>query len=283
MSAPLAAAVQMTTGDAVSANLEQARRLLTRAREAGARVAVLPENFAFMGREERAKLAHAEPADGSGPLTSFLREEAARLGLWIVGGTLPYADPAETERVRATCLLVDGAGEVAARYDKIHLFEVNLGPEHRYREANTLAPGDTPVTADTPLGRVGLAVCYDVRFPELFRALVDQGAEWLAVPAAFTARTGVAHWELLVRARAVEEQAAVVAADQGGRHPGGRYSYGHSLIIDAWGTVRDRWERGPGLALARVDPAATAEVRRRLPALSHRRLGMPEPPTAGGV
>ena len=272
MSAPLAAAIQMVTGDDVAANLAQARLLLGRAWAAGARVAVLPENFAFMGADERAKLGHAEPADGSGPLTAFLREEAARLGLWIVGGTLPYGDPAETERVRATCLLVDGAGEVAARYDKIHLFDVDLGPDNRYRESNTLAPGDTPVTADTPLGRVGLAVCYDLRFPELFRALTDAGAEWLAVPAAFTARTGVAHWELLVRARAVEEQAAVVAADQGGRHPGGRHTYGNSLVVDAWGTVRDRWERGPGLAVGPVDAAATASVRRRLPALSHRRL-----------
>ncbi|SCY24917.1 carbon-nitrogen hydrolase family protein [Thiohalorhabdus denitrificans] len=268
MSAPRAAAVQMVSTDDVEANLRRARALLEDAREAGAALAVLPENFPFMAGDERAKLDHAEPEAG-GPVTAFLREEAARLGLWLVGGTVPYA--AGPDRVRAACLLVDDRGEIRARYDKIHLFDVQLEGGEGYRESATIAPGDRPVVADTPCGPVGLAVCYDLRFPELFRALVDAGAEWLAVPAAFTRTTGAAHWEVLVRARAIEEQVTVVAADQGGVHPGGRETYGHSMVVDPWGAVLDRVETGEGLALGPVDRDHIARVRRQLPALAHRR------------
>jgi len=273
VSAPLAAAIQMVSGDDVAANLARARALLARAAEAGAAVAVLPENFALLAADERVKLGHAEPA-GGGPLTAFLREEAARLGLWLVGGTLPYAtnDPA---RVRAACLLVDDAGGVRARYDKIHLFDVQLSRDEGYRESATIEPGSEPVVAETPFGPVGLAVCYDLRFPELFRLLADRGAEWIAAPSAFTRTTGAAHWEVLVRARAIEDQVAVVAPDQGGTHPGERQTFGHTLVADPWGTVLDRVERGEGVALGALDRDRLAAVRRQLPARSHRRLADP--------
>ncbi|MFA9459289.1 carbon-nitrogen hydrolase family protein [Thiohalorhabdus sp. Cl-TMA] len=269
MSPPLAAAVQMVSTDDVAANLGRVRTLLEQARQAGATVAVLPENFPLMAADERAKLVHAEP-EGGGPITAFLREEAARLGLWLVGGTVPYA--AEEERVRAACLVVDANGEIRARYDKIHMFDVQLGDDEGYRESATIAPGSTAVVTETPCGPVGLAVCYDLRFPELFRALVDRGAEWLAVPAAFTRTTGAAHWEVLVRARAIEEQVTVVAADQGGTHPGERETFGHSMVVDPWGTVLDRVETGEGVALGAIDRQHIARTRHRLPALTHRRL-----------
>ena len=275
MTAPVGAAVQMVSTDNVAANLERARALLERAAGAGAAVAVLPENFAFLAADDRAKLAHAEPGEG-GPITAFLREEAKRLGLWLVGGTVPYAGP-DPDRVRATCLLVDDRGEVRARYDKIHLFDVQLSEAEAYRESATIEPGEEPVVADTPWGPVGLAVCYDLRFPELFRTLSERGAEWLAVPSAFTRTTGSAHWEVLVRARAIEGQVTVVAADQGGIHPGGRETFGHSMVVDPWGSVVDRVAGGEGLALGPLDREWTAEVRRRLPALGHRRLRTPSP------
>jgi nitrilase len=274
----VAAAVQMVSTGDVEANLRRAAELLARAAAAGAKVAVLPENFALLTADERLKLDHAEPA-GGGPLTAFLQEQAARLGLWLVGGTLPYAG-SERERVRATCLLVDDRGEIRARYDKIHLFDVQLSRDEGYRESATIEPGSEPVVADTPYGPVGLAVCYDLRFPELFRILADRGAEWLAVPSAFTHTTGAAHWEVLVRARAIEEQMTVVAPDQGGTHPGGRATFGHSLVVDPWGAVLDRVATGEGLALGGLDDERLHEVRRRLPARSHRRLADPWQPNS---
>lgn len=277
MTAPLAAAVQMVATDEVDANLQRARILLEEAAAAGASVAALPENFAFLAADERAKLGQAEP-EGGGPLTAFLQDQAARLGLWIVGGTLPYAarDP---ERVRAACLLVDDGGTIRARYDKIHLFDVQLSREESYRESATIEPGGEPVVAETPWGPVGLAVCYDLRFPELFRILADRGAEWVALPSAFTRTTGAAHWDVLVRARAIEEQVTVVAPDQGGAHPGGRETHGHSLVADPWGVVLDRVTAGEGLALGPLDRERVAAVRRQLPAREHRRLADPWAPS----
>lgn len=270
MSSVLGAAVQMVSGEDVAANLERARLLLERAKEAGASIAALPENFPCLSGNERAKLAHAEPP-GGGPLTDFLRGQADRLGLWVVGGTIPYAT-SDPDRVRSACLLVDDRGEVRARYDKIHLFDVQLEAGETYRESATIEAGEEPVVADTPFGPLGLAVCYDLRFPELFRTLAWQGAEWLAVPSAFTRTTGEAHWETLVRARAIESQVAVLAPGQGGTHPGGRETYGNSMAVDPWGEVVDRVERGEGLAIGPIDRKRTAEVRERLPALRHRRL-----------
>ncbi len=267
----LAAAVQMASGPQVDANLLEAGRLVAQAAEAGARLVVLPENFAFLGARERDKLAVRE-AEGEGPIQAFLSQQAARHGIWLVGGTIPLAT-ADPSRVRAACLLYGPDGKAVARYDKMHLFDVEVPDSgERYTESETIEPGDGPVVAETPLGRVGLAVCYDLRFPELFRAMVDRGMELLAVPSAFTAVTGRAHWELLVRARAVENQCHVIAAAQGGYHVDGRETHGDSMIVDPWGTVLGRLPRGAGIVVADLDPERTREIRGRFPALAHRRL-----------
>ena len=265
------AAVQMVSGADVGANLAAAARLIDQAAGRGARLVVLPENFALMGAREEDKLAHAEP-DGDGPLQAFLAERAARHGVWLVGGTLPMAtdDPG---RVRAACLLYDDGGRRVARYDKIHLFDVEVAATgERYAESETIAPGDAPVVVDTPLGRLGLAVCYDLRFPELFRAMLDDGMQLLALPAAFTATTGRAHWEVLLRARAVENLCYVAASAQGGDHPGARATHGESMIIDPWGTVLERAGLGEAVVLGEIDRALLERTRRTFPALDHRRI-----------
>lgn len=264
------AALQMVSVDDVETNLRVAGELIAEARGAGASLAVLPENFAFLGRSERAKLEVAE-ADGDGPIQDFLRETAAREGIWLVAGTLPLrgADP---ERARAACLVLDDQGRRRARYDKIHMFDVQVSDREAYRESATLEPGGQPVVVDTPVGRLGLAVCYDLRFPELFRRLVDGGAVGFVLPSAFTAATGAAHWHTLMRARAVENLAFMAGASQGGEHPGGRSTYGHSCIIDGWGTMlAERSEAGPGVVTANLDVDAMTERRRRFPVLQHRR------------
>ncbi len=266
------AAVQMVSGADVGANLASAERLIGAAAGRGARLVVLPENFALMGAREEDKLAHAEP-DGDGPLQRFLAESAARHGVWLVGGTLPMTtdDPG---RVRAACLLHDDRGRRVARYDKIHLFDVEVAATgEAYAESETIAPGETPVVVDTPLGRLGLAVCYDLRFPELFRAMLDDGMELLALPAAFTATTGRAHWEVLLRARAIENLCYVIASAQGGHHPGNRATHGESLVIDPWGTVLDRAGLGEAVVLGDFDRALLERTRRTFPALAHRRIG----------
>jgi nitrilase len=267
------AAVQMVSGADVGANLASAARLVGEAAGRGARLVVLPENFALMGAREEDKLAHAEP-DGDGPLQSFLSETAARHGVWLVGGTLPMATD-DPRRVRAACLLYDDAGRRVARYDKIHLFDVEVASTgERYAESETIAPGDAPVVVDTPLGRLGLAVCYDLRFPELFRAMLDNNMELLALPAAFTATTGRAHWEVLLRARAVENLCYVIASAQGGEHPGKRATHGESMVIDPWGTVLDRAGLGEAVVTGTFDRALLERTRRSFPALDHRRIGI---------
>ena len=267
----IVAALQMTSGAEVGANLATAARLAESAVARGARVLVLPENFAFMGLRDADKLAVAE-ADGHGPIQDALAGLARRLGAWIVGGTLPIAT-AEGARVAAACLVFDAAGERVARYDKIHLFDVDVpGRDERYRESAFVAPGAAPVVLDTPAGRLGLAVCYDMRFPELFRAMTAQGAEWFVVPSAFTVPTGRAHWETLLRARAIENLAFVVAAAQWGRHQNGRETWGDSLLIDHWGAVLARLPEGEGVVCADLDLAAQQEARTRFPAIAHRRL-----------
>ncbi len=269
----LAAVLQMTSVASVEANLATACSLLERARDAGAALAVLPENFAIMGRKEQDKLAAAE-ALGEGPIQARLSRTARELGLWIVGGTIPIKIDQDPGRVAAASLVFDSGGRVVARYDKIHLFDVEI-PERdeRYRESATIAPGAGTTIVATPVGRVGLSVCYDVRFPELYRGLQAQGAEVFTVPSAFTAPTGRAHWELLLRARAVENLCYVLAAAQGGVHENGRETYGDSLIVDPWGHVLARVaEPGPGLAVADIDLTQQGELRTRFPALNHRRL-----------
>jgi len=273
------AALQMTSGPDVAANLEQARVLLEEAVERGACLAALPENFAFMGLKDVDKRAVAE-ADGSGPAQDFLAATAQRLRLWIVGGTVPLAAGPDG-RVAAACLVYDGDGRRVARYDKIHLFDVDIpGRAESYRESAHVAPGSRATVLDTPLGRLGLSVCYDVRFPELYRHLSACGAQLLAIPSAFTSPTGRAHWETLLRARAIENLCYVVAPAQSGFHPGGRETYGDSMIVDFWGRVLQRVPRGRGCAVAEVDVGRLSAVRQSFPALAHRTF---VPPPAGGL
>jgi nitrilase len=263
----------MTSGAEVAGNLQTVRELLRRAREAGAALAVLPENFALMGLKETDKLAAAE-SPGSGPIQDCLSACARELQLWIIGGTLPMRVAGQPDKVAAASLVYDAHGRCVGRYDKIHLFDVDLPQrEERYRESATIARGETPSVLETPLGPLGLTVCYDVRFPELFRQLLDRGAQLFSVPAAFTVPTGQAHWELLLRARAVENLCYVLAPAQSGRHPNGRETWGHSMIVGPWGEVLACvTETGPGLAIAEIDLMHQQQLRERFPALSHRLL-----------
>jgi len=265
------AALQMTSGPDVAANLAQAAALLEEAAHADAAVAVLPENFAFMGLNDADKRGVAE-ADGEGPIQEFLARTARTLGLWIVAGTVPLR-AGDDGRVAAASLVFDAKGERVARYDKIHLFDVDIpGRNESYRESAHVAPGRTPVVVDTPAGRLGMAVCYDVRFPELFRRLSAAGAQWFSVPSAFTGPTGRAHWETLLRARAIENLSYVVAPAQSGFHANGRETYGDSLIADYWGRVLRRLPRGRGCVVAEIDLEAQAAARESFPALGHRVL-----------
>jgi nitrilase len=264
------AVVQMSSGQDREANLASAATLLESAAREGAGLVVLPENFAFLGRSESDRIAVAEPP-GAGPMQDFLAASARQLGIWIVGGTLPVLESGES-RPRAACLLYDDHGCLAARYDKIHLFDVNLpGSSEGYRESDGIAPGAEAVVAAVPWGRLGLAVCYDVRFPELFRVMSAAGMDAVALPAAFTAPTGRAHWELLVRARAVDNLVCVLAAAQWGEHPGGRRTWGDSMIVNHWGEVLARRREGTGVVVADLDLAAQREARQRFPVLEHRR------------
>lgn len=261
------AALQMISTPVVAENLEQAGELLARARAQGAELALLPEYFCILGMRDVDKVGVAE-TDGAGTIQDFLAGQAQRLGLWIIGGTLPIrtADPS---RVTNSSLVFDPAGQRVARYDKIHLFRFEQGAE-RYDESRTLQPGGKTVTFAAPCGPVGLSICYDVRFPELYRALGD--CALMVVPSAFTATTGAAHWEVLLRARAIENQCYVLAAAQGGLHRNGRTTYGDSMLVDPWGRVVDRLATGPGVVSGVVDPEVIARVRAGLPALMHRRL-----------
>jgi predicted amidohydrolase len=263
------AALQMVSGPEVAANLDAAARLLAEAAAGGAALAVLPEYFCLIGRRDSDKLDVAE-TPGEGPIQAFLADAARRHGLWIVGGTLPLKteDPA---RVLNSNTVWAPDGSLAAHYDKIHLFSFEQG-EERYDEGRVLRAGDKPVALQAGPLRLGLSVCYDLRFPELYRALMRPPCDLLSVPSAFTVPTGRAHWELLLRARAVENQCYVIAAAQGGLHASGRRTWGHSLIVDPWGEVLALRPEGQGVIFADVDPARLADVRARLPALRHRRL-----------
>jgi len=261
------AAVQMISGPDVAPNLVTAARLIAEASVAGAKLVVLPEYFPLIGATDEARLAAREEA-GDGPIQQFLAETAGRHGIWLVGGSIPLVanDPA---KLLNSCLVFDDTGRQVARYDKIHLFGFRQGAEH-YDEAATIEAGDKIVTVDTPFGRVGLGICYDLRFPELFRAM--NAVDLIILPAAFTETTGRAHWELLLRARAVENQCYVLASAQGGLHPTGRMTHGNSMILDPWGDVLARIDKGEGVIVAELDPARIAEVRSSLPALTHRKL-----------
>ncbi len=267
------AAIQMTSSHVVAENLIAAGKLLREAKDAGADIACLPENFAFIGLRDVDKQQTAE-TDGAGPAQKFLRDTARELKLWILGGTINIRSDADT-RVANASLLIDTDGKRVARYDKIHLFDVTIpGRDEQYRESDTVAPGQEIVVADTPVGRLGMSVCYDMRFPELYRELVSRGAEWLAMPAAFTVPTGRAHWETLLRARAIENLCYVVAPAQAGTHTSGSETFGDTLIVDYWGHVASRLEKGSGIVTADIDLAKQADTRARFPALENRQLGL---------
>jgi nitrilase len=265
----LIAALQMATGPQVQANLMEVGRLIKDAAERGAKLVVLPENFPIMGVQETDKVKVAE-VFGEGVIQSFISQQAKKYRIWIVAGTIPLRslDPA---RVYAASILYNDNGEVVARYDKMHLFDVTLSENQEvYTESDTTVPGHDVVVVDTPFGKLGMSVCYDLRFPELYRALSEKGAQILVVPSAFTEVTGKAHWEVLLRARAIENLCYVVAAGQGGYHVNGRTTYGHSMIIDHWGRVRGVLERGAGVVMADIDLVALEQTRKTFPVLSHR-------------
>jgi len=265
--------IQMVSQNDVLANLAQARALLERAAEGGARLAVLPENFAAMGRRDVAEIGRAE-ALGEGPILPWLKQAARDLKLWIVAGTLPLP-PVDQPHAKANAcsLLIDEQGETVARYDKLHLFDVDVADTRgRYRESDDYAYGSQVVVADTPVGRLGLSVCYDLRFPELYSELRKAGAELITAPSAFTAVTGAAHWEVLIRARAIETQCYLLAAAQGGVHPGPRETFGHAAIVDPWGRIVAEQDQGEAVLLAERDSNEQASIRARMPVASHRRF-----------
>jgi len=264
------AAIQMASGPQVAANLNEAGRLMAKAASAGAGLVVLPENFAIMALNDADRLSVAE-RDGAGPMQDFLASAARQHGVWIVGGTIPLL-ASDAKRVRAACLVFNDRGERVARYDKIHLFDVRLDNGEEYNESSAIEPGTDSVVVESPFGRLGLAVCYDLRFPELFRQLLDRGAQIIAVPSAFTLHTGRAHWEVLVRARAIENLVTVVAAAQGGYHLNGRETYGDSMIVSPWGEVLDRLPRGSGVVVAEHDTRLAEQTRTLFPSIHHRRL-----------
>lgn len=271
----IAAVVQMTSGPEVAKNLSRARALARHAVARGAGLVVMPENFAYFGDESQ-KYEAAERfevgAAPNGPIGLAARALSAETGAWIVWGGAPERTDTPSDRTHNTSFVTSPSGELVARYRKVHLFDVSLPDGSVYRESRAVAPGDALTVVETPFGALGLSVCYDVRFPELFRGLVSLGATLLTVPAAFTVPTGRDHWHVLLRARAIESQAYVLAAAQWGSHPNGRQTYGHALIVDPWGTVIAECPDGEGVAIAELDPARVASVRASLPALEHRVL-----------
>ena len=270
MSTHKVAAIQMNSGADVAVNLREAGKLLAKAAAQGAELMVLPENFALMARNDGERLAAGE-LDGSGTIQDFLAEKALNLRAWIVGGSLPVL--AGEDKVHARCPVYNPKGERVACYDKIHLFDVTVNSAgESYNESRGIAAGSSAVTVDTPFGKLGLSVCYDLRFPELYRELATQGAVLFTVPSAFTRTTGALHWHLLHRARAVENLAFAIAAAQTGWHANDRETWGHSMIVDPWGEVLAQRARDPGVVMASIDSAAQQRLRQRFPALSHRKL-----------
>ena len=261
------AAVQMASGPNVEGNLREAARLIGMAVAQGAQLVALPEYFPIMGMKDTDKVKVREEP-GQGPIQSFLSSTAKQHGIWLIGGSLPLV-ASVPHKVRNTCLVYNDRGEVVARYDKIHLFGFEMGTES-YSEPRTIEAGSEVVTFDSPFGRIGLSICYDLRFPELYRAM--KAVDLILAPSAFTATTGKAHWETLIRARAIENLAYVLAPAQGGRHPNGRETNGDTMLVDPWGIVLDRIPRGPGVVVGDLDHERLAEVRRSLPALTHRTL-----------
>lgn len=272
------AAIQMASGPNVRANLSEAGRLIQDAVKQGAELVVLPENFAHMGMSEQDTLKVAEPpldAIHSGdmtPVQGFLSNTAREHSIWLVGGTTALVSDTPG-KVRSACLLFNDQGEQVARYDKIHLFDIDFGEKGgAYNESSFTEAGDQVVVVDTPFGKLGLAICYDLRFPELFREMTSEGMEILALASSFTATTGKAHWEVLNRARAIENLCFVVSSAQGGYHVNGRETYGHSMIIDPWGGVMDSLPRGSGFAICNIESDKLRQIRKNFPVLEHIRL-----------
>ena len=265
------AAIQMASGPNIKANLDEAAKLIDRAVAKGAVLVALPENFALMSMTDAERVDVAEEI-GKGGTQTFLSNQAKKHGIWLIGGTIPIKSDV-AGKARAVCLVYDDKGKQVARYDKIHMFDVLIeDSDESYTESETTDAGDQVVVVDTPFGRMGLAVCYDLRFPELFRTLGDQGMDFCVMPSAFTAITGKSHWEPLVRARAIENQCYMIAPGQGGFHINGRETYGHSMIVDPWGNILDRMANGSGVVSAEMDMAFLSNTRKNFPVLKHRRL-----------
>lgn len=265
------AAIQMASGPNLSANLTEAERLIDNAAAAGAKLIVLPENFAFAGMKEEDKVKIREQ-QGTGVIQDFLLSQSKKHGIWLVGGTIPL-QAGDEQHVRAACLVYNDQGEQVARYDKVHLFDVHVPDTNEtYHESETIEPGNQAVVIDTPFGRLGLAICYDLRFPELFRRMVDDGVEIIALPSAFTAITGAAHWETLVRARAIENLSYIIASAQGGYHVNGRETHGNSMIVDPWGRIMDRQPSGSGFVVADIEKEKVVNIRKNFPVLEHRKI-----------
>ncbi len=275
------AAIQMTSGTQVQANLQAAAELIAEASGQGAELLVLPENFALMAQADDDKLSAAE-REGSGPIQEFLSKQAAKHRVWLVGGTLPLICP-EPHKTYNACLVYNAQGKQAACYKKIHLFDAEVKPGVEvYEESNTVQPGNEIVVFDSPFGRIGLAICYDLRFPELFRALSILGAEIIAVPTAFTVRTGQAHWEVLTRARAIENFCYLIGACQTDTHENGRKTFGHSLLIDPWGSILACLPAHPGFIQAEVSIEYLQQLRSDFPVHQHRKLGLDHPSSRQG-
>lgn len=267
----MVSAIQMASGPNVQANLDQAERLITEAVEQSSKLIVLPENFSFMGKTEQERMSVAE-IDGDGVVQRFLSVQAKKHKIWLVGGTVPIKSDDET-KIYSSCKLFDDMGECVATYNKIHLFDVHLEESgESYTESDTTKPGNNTVVVDTPFGKLGLAICYDLRFPEIFRTMVNQGMEICALPSEFTAHTGKAHWEVLVRARAIENLCYVIAAGQGGYHVSGRETHGNSAIVNPWGVVLNHMGKGAGVVSAKLDLQYLKSTREHFPVLEHRRL-----------
>lgn len=259
------AGIQMASSPQVSSNLTEAERLINIAVEQGAKIVVLPEYFCLMGLQDADKVKIREE-EGHGPIQKFLSKMAKKNKVWIIGGTVPL-ESNSPRKMRNSCLVYNDKGHQVARYDKIHLFGLDLGTEH-YHEENTIESGDKVVAVDTPYGKIGLSVCYDLRFPELYRAMGE--VDIIVVPSAFTDTTGKAHWETLIRARAIENMCYVIAPAQGGYHLSGRETHGNSMIVDPWGVILDRLPRGSGVVIASINTQYQNSLRNSLPALNHK-------------
>ncbi len=265
----IVAAVQMNSGDDINANLAIAAKLIQQAKDSQANLVVLPEMFATFSDQQKIR---AKENFGSGKVQDFLAEQSRKHGIWIVGGTIPLAIN-DSAKVRAACLLFNSQGQCVSRYDKIHLFDVQvMQSKETYQESSLVDYGDQVVVVDTPFGKLGLAVCYDVRFPELFRAMLAKQVEIIALPSAFTVKTGEAHWEILVRAQAIMNSSYLIAAGQVGQHPRGRLTYGHSMIVEPWGHVLSELENDVGVITAAIDLNYLQQIRQNFPAVAHRRL-----------